>query len=89
MTDEDWDAVINCHLTGTFIFTQVVSKSMIDAGVEGSIVNIGSVLGKSGGPGRANYAAAKAGITSFSKTVARELAAKGSLHCIKTNMNYY
>ena len=79
MTDDQWNDVISCHLTGTFIFTQVVSRAIVEAGIKGSIVNTGSVAAKIGTADQANYVAAKAGLTAFSKTVARELAPKGKV----------
>ena len=77
MTDEQWDSIMDCHLKGTFLFTQTMARGMVKAKVGGSIINTGSISGKIGNAGQANYAAAKAGIVAFSKTTARELAPKG------------
>jgi len=77
MTDEQWDDVVTCHLKGTFIFTQLLARAMSKAGLPGSIVNTGSISGKIGNMGQANYAASKAGIVAFTKVSARELASKG------------
>jgi 3-oxoacyl-[acyl-carrier protein] reductase len=73
---EDWDAVINTNLTATFGITQVVLKQMIRQR-SGRIINISSVVGQSGNPGQANYAASKAGLIGFSKAVALEVASRG------------
>jgi len=77
MTDEQWDSIMSCHLTGTFLFTQILARQMVKAKAHGSIVNTGSISGKIGNTGQANYSAAKAGIIAFSKTTARELGPKG------------
>lgn len=76
MKEEDWDRVINVNLKGVFNCTQAVAKSMMKQR-SGRIVNISSVIGLIGNEGQANYAASKAGIIGFSKTVARELATRG------------
>lgn len=73
---EDWQAVINLNLTGVFLSTKAVSKIMLKQR-SGRIVNITSVAGQMGNPGQANYSAAKAGVIGFTKTVAKELAARG------------
>lgn len=75
MTKEDWEDVININLTGTFLVTKAVIRSMIKQRY-GKIVNIASVIGLIGNPGQANYAASKAGIIGFTKSVAKELAAR-------------
>ena len=75
MTPEDWDAVININLKGTFNFTKAVVRPMMRA-KGGKIVNISSVVGRMGNAGQANYSASKAGVIGFTKTVAKEFAAK-------------
>lgn len=76
MKPEDWQAVINLNLTGVFLCTRLVSKIMLKQR-SGRIINIASVAGLMGNPGQANYSAAKAGVIGFTKTVAKELAARG------------
>ena len=73
---EDWQAVIELNLTGVFLCTRAVSKVMLKQR-SGRIINITSVAGQMGNPGQANYSAAKAGVIGFTKTVAKELAARG------------
>jgi 3-oxoacyl-[acyl-carrier protein] reductase len=76
MEDSAWQEVIDTNLKGTFLFTRAVGAGMIRARY-GRIINISSVAGLVGNPGQANYAASKAGVIGFSKTVARELASRG------------
>lgn len=76
MSEEDFDAVNNTNLKGTFNCTKHVAKIMFKQRF-GSIVNISSVVGISGNIGQANYAASKAGVIGFTKAVARELAPRG------------
>jgi 3-oxoacyl-[acyl-carrier protein] reductase len=76
MKPADWDDVIATNLTSVFISTQAVMKPMLKQRA-GSIINIGSVVGLTGNAGQANYAAAKAGLIGFSKSVAREVASRG------------
>jgi len=76
MKEEDWDAVINTNLKGIFHCTKVVSKLMMKKR-SGRIVNMASVVGLIGNAGQSNYAAAKAGVIGFSKSMARELASRG------------
>ncbi|MFD5179728.1 3-oxoacyl-ACP reductase FabG [Nocardia sp. NPDC058379] len=71
MTTDDWDTVMNVHLRGSFLMTRAAQKSMIDAGF-GRIVNLSSTSAL-GNRGQANYAAAKAGLQGFTKTLALEL----------------
>lgn len=73
---EDWQAVINLNLTGVFLCTKAVTKTMVKQR-SGRIINITSVAGQMGNPGQANYSAAKAGVIGFTKTVAKELASRG------------
>jgi 3-oxoacyl-[acyl-carrier protein] reductase len=75
MDDSAWQEVIDTNLKGTFLFCRAVGASMIRARY-GRIINISSVSGLMGNPGQANYSASKAGIIGFSKTIARELAAR-------------
>ena len=76
MKPEDWQAVINLNLTGVFLCTRAVSKIMLKQR-SGRIINIASVAGQMGNPGQANYSAAKAGVIGLTKTVAKELGARG------------
>ena len=75
MSEEDFDAVLKINLTGTFNMTQAVLKPMTKAR-EGAIINLSSVVGLIGNAGQANYAASKAGVIGFSKSIAREVAAR-------------
>jgi 3-oxoacyl-[acyl-carrier protein] reductase len=76
MKTEDWDTVINTNLKGAFHFTRPVGRLMVKQRA-GRIVNISSVIGLMGNAGQANYAASKAGLIGFSKSVAREFASRG------------
>jgi 3-oxoacyl-[acyl-carrier protein] reductase len=75
MKRDDWDAVLATNLTAAFTCTQAVVKPMIRQR-SGRIISISSVVGQSGNPGQANYAASKAGLIGFSKALARELASR-------------
>jgi len=75
MKDEQWDAVININLRGTFLFTRAAARPMMKAR-QGRIVNIASVSGLMGNPGQVNYSASKAGVIGLTRTVARELASR-------------
>jgi 3-oxoacyl-[acyl-carrier protein] reductase len=76
MTEEDWDAVLDVNLKGTFHCTKTVIKHMSKQR-SGKIVNIASVVGEMGNAGQANYSASKAGVIGLTKTVAREFAQRG------------
>ncbi len=72
MDDEQWDAVINVNLRSVFLMTRAISRHMVRARY-GRIINLASVAGMMGNAGQANYAASKAGVIGFTKTVAKEL----------------
>jgi len=76
MTEEDWDVVLDTNLKGAFNMTKAVQRSMLRQ-PDASIVNISSVIGLIGNAGQANYAASKAGLIGFSKSLAREFAGRG------------
>ena len=76
MREDEWDAVIRINLTGTFNMTKIVTKHMFKKRF-GRVVNIASVIGQMGNVGQSNYAASKAGIIGFTKSVAKELAPRG------------
>lgn len=76
MKESDWDDVINTNLKGIYNSTKAVSKFMMKQR-SGRIVNMASVVGLTGNAGQANYAAAKAGVIGFSKSMAKELASRG------------
>ncbi|API89318.1 3-oxoacyl-[acyl-carrier-protein] reductase [Marinilactibacillus sp. 15R] len=76
MTEEEFDQTIDINLKGTFYTTKVASKYMLKQ-KSGCIINLASVVGQVGNAGQANYAASKAGIIGFTKSVARELAPRG------------
>lgn len=75
MKDEQWDAVLNINLRGTFLFTRAAARPMMKAR-QGRIINVASVSGLMGNPGQANYSASKAGVIGLTRTVARELAGR-------------
>jgi len=76
MKDEEWESVIKVNLTGAYNFTKALSRHML-RNRAGRIVNIASVIGLMGNAGQSNYAASKAGLIGFTKSVAREFAPRG------------
>ncbi len=75
MTESDWDRVLTINLKGAFLMTQAASRVMMKAR-SGRIVNISSVVGLKGNAGQGNYAASKAGLIGFTKSIAKELAGR-------------
>jgi 3-oxoacyl-[acyl-carrier protein] reductase len=76
MKDEEWNEVIDTNLRGAFFMTRAVYRGMMKRR-DGAIINVSSVVGLMGNPGQANYAASKAGLLGFTRSVARELASRG------------
>ena len=76
MKQEDWDAVLDTNLKSIFRLSKAVLRGMMKAR-KGRIISITSVVGLTGNPGQANYAAAKAGIIGFTKSLAREVGSRG------------
>ncbi|MET0331945.1 MAG: 3-oxoacyl-ACP reductase FabG [Dyella sp.] len=76
MKDEDWQAIIDTNLTSVYRTSKAVMRGMMKA-KKGRIISIASVVGVTGNPGQSNYAAAKAGIIAFSKSLAREIGSRG------------
>ncbi len=76
MRDEDWQAILDTNLTSVYRASKAVMRGMMTAR-KGRIISIASVVGVTGNPGQANYAAAKAGIIAFSKSLAREIGSRG------------
>jgi 3-oxoacyl-[acyl-carrier protein] reductase len=78
LTESDWDTVLDANLKGAFFTTRAVVKGMMKRR-SGRIINIASVVGLTGNKGQANYAASKAGLIGFTKSVAKEYASRGVL----------
>jgi len=76
MSEADWDAVIETNLKSVFNFSKAAYRPMMKQRA-GSVINVSSVVGVTGNPGQANYAASKAGIIGFTKSLARELGGRG------------
>jgi 3-oxoacyl-[acyl-carrier protein] reductase len=82
MKDEDWDAVLDTNLKAVFRLSRAVMRTMMKQRY-GRIVNITSVVGASGNPGQANYAAAKAGVAGMTRALARELGSRNiTVNCV-------
>ncbi len=82
MKDEEWDQVIRVNLEATFRLARAAARPMMKARF-GRIVSITSVVGQTGNPGQANYAASKAGVVGLSKALAQELASRGiTVNCV-------
>jgi 3-oxoacyl-[acyl-carrier protein] reductase len=82
LKDEDWDAVLDTNLKAVFRMSRAVMRTMMKQR-HGRIVNITSVVGASGNPGQANYAAAKAGVAGMTRALARELGSRGiTVNCV-------
>ena len=76
MKEEDWDAIMDTNLKSVYRLSKAVLRGMMKAR-EGRIINIGSVVGSMGNAGQSNYAAAKAAVIGFSKSLAREVGSRG------------
>jgi 3-oxoacyl-[acyl-carrier protein] reductase len=82
MSDDEWDSVLNVNLTSTMRLCKGVMRTMMKARW-GRIVNISSIVGATGNPGQANYAASKAGMVGMSKSLAYEVASRGiTVNCV-------
>jgi len=82
LKEEDWDAVLAINLKGVFNFSKAAVRTMIGQR-SGRVVNIASVVGRMGNAGQTNYAASKAGVIGFSKSLAREVASRGiTVNCL-------
>jgi len=76
MKDDDWDTVLNTNLKGAFAFTRALARGFLKQR-SGRIINVASVIGLMGNAGQCNYAASKAALIGFTKSIARELASRG------------
>ena len=82
LNEDDWNNVINTNLTGVFRVCKALSKAMLKQKA-GSIINISSIIGTTGNAGQANYAAAKAGLEGFSRSLAQEIASRNiTVNCV-------
>ena len=82
MKDEEWEKVLQVNLTGTFRLTRAAMRGMMRRRA-GRVINITSIVGVTGNPGQANYAAAKAGLIGMSKSLAQELASRAiTVNCV-------
>ena len=82
MSEEEWDDVLDTNLKSVFRLSRAVLRPMMKAR-QGRIINISSVIGSTGNPGQANYAASKAGLMGFSKSLAREIGSRNiTVNCI-------
>jgi 3-oxoacyl-[acyl-carrier protein] reductase len=82
MKDDEWDDILNTNLKSIYRLSKAVLRGMMKARA-GRIINIGSVVGTTGNPGQANYAAAKAGMIGFSKSLAREIGSRNiTVNCV-------
>ncbi|MDP2759861.1 MAG: 3-oxoacyl-ACP reductase FabG [Sideroxyarcus sp.] len=82
MTDEEWDDVLTTNLKSVFRLSRAVLRGMMKART-GRIINISSVVGSMGNPGQANYAASKAGMAGFSKSLAQEIGSRNiTVNCV-------
>jgi len=86
MKDEDWEAVINVNLSAAFRLTRAAMRGMMKRRA-GRVISITSVVGVTGNPGQANYAASKAGLIGMTKSLGQELAARGiTVNCVAPGM---
>ena len=82
MNDNEWDSIIDTNLKGVFRLSKAVLRGMLKAR-SGRIINVGSVVGSTGNAGQANYAAAKAGMIGFTKSMAREIGSRNiTVNCV-------
>jgi len=82
LSEDDWNSVLNTNLSGVFRVCKALSKAMLKQKA-GSIINISSVIGTTGNAGQANYAAAKAGLEGFTRSLAQEIASRNiTVNCV-------